>query len=62
MSKTIPLYIDDELEEMMKIILQHPKFKNHFEGEASLLRQSTKQHLIDTYPEVLLKGFENERR
>ena len=57
MSKTIPLYIDDELEELITIILEQT---DEFEKEASLIRLCTKRYLKDQYPELLLKTFENE--
>ena len=57
MSKSIPLYIDNELEEMIKIILEET---DDFETGASLLRICTKKYLKNNYPELLLKSFEND--
>ena len=57
MSKSIPLYIPDDLEEMVNIILNNT---DDFESEASLIRITCKKYLKEHYRELLLRRLEDE--
>jgi len=60
MSKSIDLYLDDEAEEIISIVLENT---DDFESQASCIRISIKKYLKQNYPELLLdKLKENEKR
>lgn len=61
MAKSIHIYLDDELEEIIKIILNHPIKKDDFQNETSLIQLCTKRYLKKKYSEILLEDLKNER-
>jgi len=57
MSKSIDLYLDNETEELIDIVLEN---SDDFENQSQLIRICVKKHLKQNYPELILKKFENE--
>lgn len=58
MGKSVRFYLDDELEAIIEKVLL---YTDEFETEASLIRLSTKRYLKNSFPELLLKKFEDEK-
>jgi len=57
MSKSIPFYLDDELEDIIKTILENT---DDFETEQSCIRIACKKYFKTHYRELLLKRFKDE--
>lgn len=57
MSKSIPLHISHDLEQLITIVLANT---DDFESEASLIRIATKKYLKERYADLLLEKLENE--
>lgn len=57
MSKSIDLYLDDETEELINIVLEN---SDNYENQSSLIRICVKKTLKKEFPELLLEKFENE--
>ena len=59
MGKSIDLWLDEELETIIPIILSKT---DDFENQSNLIRVCLKKYLKETYPELLYQYLQNEKK